>query len=80
MAYVDDNAQDEDDDLENDDMNFTEDQECFFCCNIECGWPGSNPKDAEFFSVCKLKIEKSKKNTNLQHLVLLREKAQRAMK
>ena len=32
---------------------------------IEGGWPGSNPKDAEFFSVCKLNIEKSKKNTKL---------------
>ena len=33
MAQLDDNAQDEDDDLENDDINFNEDQECLFCCN-----------------------------------------------
>ena len=33
MAYLDDNAQDEDDDFEDDDINFNEDLECLFCCN-----------------------------------------------
>lgn len=32
---------------------------------IEGGWPGSNPKDAEFFSVCKMEIMRSKTHTKL---------------
>lgn len=32
---------------------------------IEGGWPGSNPKDAEFFRVCKAEILNSKTHTKL---------------
>lgn len=32
---------------------------------IEGGWPGSNPKDAEFFRVCKAEIMNSKTHTKL---------------
>ncbi|KAI5059480.1 hypothetical protein GOP47_0025799 [Adiantum capillus-veneris] len=32
---------------------------------IEGGWPGSNPKDAEFFSVCKAEIMTNKTQTKL---------------
>ncbi|KAH7424372.1 hypothetical protein KP509_11G004800 [Ceratopteris richardii] len=32
---------------------------------IEGGWPGSNPKDAEFFSLCKAEIMANKTNTKL---------------
>ena len=32
-AYLNDNARDEEDNLENDDINFNEDLECLFCCN-----------------------------------------------
>eukprot|EP00250_Pteridium_aquilinum_P007407 c17130_g1_i1 orf=781-2643(-) len=32
---------------------------------IEGGWPGSNPKDAEFFSACKSEIMNSKTHTKL---------------
>jgi 2-isopropylmalate synthase len=32
---------------------------------IEGGWPGSNPKDGEFFKLCKLNIGSSKTSTKL---------------
>ncbi|KAI5059477.1 hypothetical protein GOP47_0025796, partial [Adiantum capillus-veneris] len=32
---------------------------------IEGGWPGSNKKDAEFFSVCKAEIMTNKTQTKL---------------